>query len=145
MSEATLTIGQAAERAGVNASTLRYYERVGLIPEPERISGHRRYADDVVQRLGVIGVAKEAGFSLGEVRTLLDSADRGEPAHHELRRLAERKLPEIDALIERAQQVRRWLDTATSCGCDTLDECRLFVGFDDSGGDAPELKVIRRG
>jgi DNA-binding transcriptional MerR regulator len=144
MNEPTLTIGQAAERAGVNASTLRYYERVGLIPEPERISGQRRYGDETVQRLGVIGVAKEAGFSLDEVRTLLDSADQGEPAHRELRALAERKLPEVDALIERAQRVRQWLDTATGCGCDTLDECRLFVGFDDAGGNAPELKVIQR-
>jgi MerR family redox-sensitive transcriptional activator SoxR len=145
MNEPTLTIGQAAERAGVNASTLRYYESVGLIPEPERISGQRRYGDEVVQRLGVIGVAKEAGFSLDEVRTLLDSADRGEPAHRELRALAERKLPEIDALIDRARRVRQWLDTATDCGCDTLDECRLFVGFEDSGGDVPELKVVHRG
>ena len=145
MGEATLTIGQVAERAGVRTSAIRYYESVGLIPEPERVSGHRRYGEDVVQRLGVIAVAKEAGFSLDEVRTLLDSADRGEPAHRELRALAERKLPEVDALIERAQKVRSWLDTATACGCDTLDDCRLFVTLDGpiEGANVLELKVVQ--
>jgi MerR family transcriptional regulator, redox-sensitive transcriptional activator SoxR len=147
LSEATLTIGQAARKAGVNSSALRYYERVGLIPEPDRVSGQRRYDEDVVRRLEVIAVAKEAGFSLDEVRTLLESADRGDPAHRQLRALAERKLPEVDALIERAQAVREWLTVATDCGCDTLDDCRLFVmlngGFESP--DAVELKVVQQG
>jgi redox-sensitive transcriptional activator SoxR len=147
LSEPTLTIGEAAKRAGVRTSALRYYEKVGLIPEPERVSGQRRYDEEVVQRLGVIAVAKEAGFSLDEVRTLLESADRGEPAHRELRNLAERKLPEVDALIERAQQVRDWLSTATGCGCDSLEDCRLFVTFDDPVADREmiELKVVPAG
>lgn len=127
MSEAQLTIGQAASQAGVRASAIRYYETVGLIPKPERVSGQRRYDEDVVRRLGVIAVAKEAGFSLDEIRTLLDSADRGEPAHRELRTLAERKLSEVDALIERAEAVREWLRAAKSCGCGSLEACRLFA------------------
>src|SRR5262245_42318946 len=147
--EATLTIGEAARRAWVRTSAIRYYESVGLVPGPERVSGQRRYADDVVDRLGVIAVAKEAGFSLDEVRTLLDSADRGEPAHLELRQLAERKLPEVEALITRAEAVRRWLQTATACGCELLEDCRLFVTLE--GEDEPpdanllELKVIPAG
>jgi MerR family transcriptional regulator, redox-sensitive transcriptional activator SoxR len=147
LSEANLTIGEAARKAGVNSSALRYYERVGLIPKPERVSGQRRYGDEIVRRLEVIAVAKEAGFSLDEVRTLLDSADRGDPAHASLRVLAERKLPEIDALIERAQAVREWLNTATDCGCESLDDCRLFVmlngGFESS--NAVELKIVQQG
>jgi MerR family transcriptional regulator, redox-sensitive transcriptional activator SoxR len=145
--EATLTIGEAAEQAGIRTSAIRYYERVGLIPEVERVSGQRRYGPEVVQRLGVIAVAKEAGFSLDEVRILLDSADRGEPAHQELRALAERKLPEVDALIEQAQRVRQWLDTATRCGCDSLEDCQLFVTLDEgvADGNVLELKVIQRG
>lgn len=145
MREATLTIGDAAKRAGVRTSALRYYESVGLIPEPERVSGQRRYGEEVIQRLGVITVAKEAGFSLDEIRTLLDSADRGEPAHRGLRALAERKLPEVDALIARAQAVRKWLTTATSCSCDTLEDCRLFVTLEGDADDANvlELKVIQ--
>lgn len=146
MSEAILTIGEAGRRAGIRTSAIRYYESVGLIPEPERVSGHRRYEEGIVQRLGVIAVAKEAGFSLGEVRTLLESADRGEPAHRELRALAERKLPEVEALIARAQAVKAWLMTASSCGCDSLDDCRLFVTFDDpvADRDVIELRVVQR-
>lgn len=147
MSDATLTIGEAADRAGIRASAIRYYERVGLLPEPERVSGQRRYDEGIIRRLELIAVAKEAGFTLDEVRTLLESADRGDPAHRQLRALAERKLPEVDALIERAQAVREWLTVATACGCESLDDCRLFVMLNDGfeRADSVELKVIRRG
>jgi DNA-binding transcriptional MerR regulator len=146
VSEATLTIGEAAKRAGVNSSALRYYERVGLIPPPERVSGQRRYEEAIVERLGAIGVAKEAGFSLEEIRTLLDSVDRGEPAHQQLRALAEQKLPEVDALIDRAQAMREWLSTATRCGCDSLEACRLFseMGSAAAGEVDLEAQLVRR-
>jgi MerR family redox-sensitive transcriptional activator SoxR len=126
--EATLSIGEVADRAGIAVSAIRYYERNGLLPEAERVSGQRRFTDETVQRLGIIGVAKQAGFSLDEVRVLLTSIDEGAPAHEQLQALAERKLPEVDALIERAQAMRDWLTTASSCGCESLDGCRLFVG-----------------
>lgn len=127
MAEATLSIGEIAEEAGVNVSAIRFYEREGLLPEPERVSGQRRYTAATVQRLGVIDAAKQAGFSLEEVGVLLASTDQGAPAHQQLRALATRKLPEVDALIERAQAMRDWLTAASSCGCDTLDACALFA------------------
>ena len=130
MDEATLTIGQVAQRAGLNVSAIRYYELKGLLPEAARVSGQRRYSDDTLTRLGVIDVAKRAGFSLDEIRLLLTATDRGEPAHAQLQELAERKLPEVDELIERAQRVRAWLRTATDCGCETLDVCALFEPAD---------------
>ncbi len=126
MTEATLSIGEVAARAGVNVSAIRYYERNGLLPEPERESGQRRYTDATIRRLGTIDVAKRAGFSLAEVRTLLDSVDGGAPAHEQLRALAERKLPDVEALIRRAQEMRGWLSLATACGCETLEACALF-------------------
>jgi MerR family transcriptional regulator, redox-sensitive transcriptional activator SoxR len=126
MTEATLSIGEVAARAGVNISAIRYYERNGLLPEPERESGQRRYTDATIRRLGTIDVAKRAGFSLAEVRTLLDSVDGGAPAHEQLRALAERKLPDVEALIRRAQEMRGWLSLATACGCETLEACALF-------------------
>lgn len=126
MPEATLTIGEVAGKAGVSVSAVRYYERRGLLPEPLRVSGQRRYTDSVVQRLGVISVAKEAGLSLDEVGILLTSTDEGAPANEQLRALAIGKLPEVDALIERAQVMRGWLSAAGKCGCDTLDTCALF-------------------
>jgi MerR family transcriptional regulator, redox-sensitive transcriptional activator SoxR len=126
MDDAMLTIGQVAERAGLNVSAIRYYEAEGLLPQPLRVSGQRRYSDEVLGRLGVIAVAKRAGFSLDDIRTLLAARDAGVPAHVPLRELAERKLPEVEELIERAEAVRSWLTAATACDCQTLDGCGLF-------------------
>lgn len=126
MAEAALSIGQVAARAGVNVSAIRFYEREGLLPAPERVSGQRRYDETTVRRLGTIGVAKQAGFSLDEVRALLTAVDRGALAHEQLRALASRKLPEVEALIERAQAMRAWLLGAGGCDCETLDACALF-------------------
>jgi MerR family redox-sensitive transcriptional activator SoxR len=126
MTEATLRIGQVAERAGISVSAIRFYERRGLLPEPDRLAGQRRYPLETVQRLGIIEAAKQAGFSLAEVGVLLSSTDRGAPAHEQLRALAERKLPEVEALIERAEAMRDWLSAAEKCGCETLDACALF-------------------
>lgn len=128
MEDATLSIGEVAERAGSSVSAIRFYEREGLLPPAERVSGQRRFTEETVQRLGVIDVAKQAGFSLEEVGVLLTSIDEGAPAHEQLRALADRKLPEVDALIERAQAMREWLTIAGDCGCDSLESCALFVG-----------------
>jgi MerR family redox-sensitive transcriptional activator SoxR len=130
MDDANLTIGQVAKRAGLNSSAIRYYEAKGLLPEPARIGGQRRYGEDTLARLGVIDVAKRAGFSLDDIRVLLNASDAGEPAHTQLQDLARRKLPAVDELIARAQRVRDWLDTATGCGCQTLDVCALFAEQD---------------
>jgi MerR family redox-sensitive transcriptional activator SoxR len=122
----TLTIGQLAQRFGLNASAIRYYERVGVLPQPERQSGQRRYKADSVRRLEVLETAKRAGFSLDEARLLLERTDAGTPAFESVRELAERKLPEVEALIARAEAMRAWLLIATDCSCTTLDACGLF-------------------
>ena len=122
----TLTIGRLAQRFGLNTSAIRYYEANGILPEPARVSGQRRYGPDAVRRLQVLDVAKRAGFSLDEARLLLQSAQAGSPAFETLRDLAARKLPEVEALIERAQAMRAWLLTANDCSCTSLDACALF-------------------
>lgn len=125
MDEATLSIGDLARRAGVSVSAIRFYERRGLLSEPERLGGRRRYGTAAVRRLGVIAAAKRGGFSLTEIGALLAAADAGAAAP-ELRALATRKLPEIDAAIERAKGTRAWLLAAGECGCETLAACALF-------------------
>lgn len=127
MAEAELSIGEVAERAGVSISAIRFYEREGLLPRPERVSGRRRFPEGTVQRLGIVDVAKQAGFSLDEIRTLLRATDRGAPAHEHLRALAAQKLPEVEALIQRAETMRGWLVAAGSCECDSLEGCALFT------------------
>jgi MerR family redox-sensitive transcriptional activator SoxR len=108
----------------MRTSRIRYYESVGLLPAPERISGMRRYDTDVLRRLGIIDVAQRVGFTLDEIRDLL-GAGHG-LAHRRLRRLAERKLAHIDELIARAQAMRRWLEMTSACECESLDVCSLF-------------------
>ena len=127
MAETELRIGEVAERAGVSISAIRFYEREGLLPRPERLGGQRRFAPEVVERLRIIAVAKQAGFSLEEVRTLLTSTDEGAPAHEQLQALAARKLPEVEALIVRAESMRNWLTAAGGCGCESLESCGLFI------------------
>jgi MerR family redox-sensitive transcriptional activator SoxR len=126
MKEATMTIGEVAARAGVRASAIRYYERVGVLPPAERESGRRRYTVETVDRLGFIDVAQQAGFSLPEIRELLQESPDGDAAAR-LQALARAKLPEVEALIARATAMRNWLELATDCDCSTLDACALFT------------------
>jgi MerR family transcriptional regulator, redox-sensitive transcriptional activator SoxR len=123
-----MRIGQVAERAGVRVSLIRYYEDFGLLPEPERVSGQRRYDESVLRRLAVIDVAQRAGLSLDDIKELLEHGN--DQMSERLRELAERRLPEIEALIDRAQRVRQWLREAATCGCERIDDCALFAGTD---------------
>ena len=125
--EPSLTIGQVAARAGLRTSHIRYYEEIGVLPEAERRSGQRRYGEDVLHRLGIVDVAQRAGLSLEEIRDLTGPQANGHDAGERIRALAERKLPDIEALIERAQAVKRWLQIASACDCATVDVCGLFV------------------
>jgi MerR family transcriptional regulator, redox-sensitive transcriptional activator SoxR len=129
--KATLTIGQVAAAVGLNASAVRYYERRGVMPKPVRSGGQRRYGRDAIARLRTIRAAQQAGLSLTEIRQLLAGADDGESAEV-LRELAERKLPDVEALIERALAMKTWLELASECRCASLDICDLFVSDDPS-------------
>ena len=121
-----LSIGEVARATGKAASAIRYYEEIGLLPEPERVSGRRRYPPEVVRTLAVIETAQRAGLNLPEVRLLLESSPGDSAAIERLREVAERKLPELAALIERTELARGWLEAAARCDCPTLDDCPLF-------------------
>jgi len=122
-----LTIGQIATRAGLNTSHIRFYESVGVLPEPQRVSGQRRYREEVLHRLSIIEIAQRAGLSLEEIAPLTGSENRSADASRHIRALADEKLPHIDALIARAQAVRHWLEVAQHCDCASVDVCGLFV------------------
>jgi MerR family redox-sensitive transcriptional activator SoxR len=139
--DAGLRIGEIAERAGVNTSLIRYYERIGLLPPPERVSGQRRYDASVLRRLAVIEVAQRAGLSLDEIGGLLEIGTG--PLSDRLQDLAQRKLPEIEALIDRAERVRVWLTTATGCGCQSVDECALFDNAALPAGNSEGIAVVQ--
>jgi MerR family transcriptional regulator, redox-sensitive transcriptional activator SoxR len=133
-----LQIGDVARASGRAASSIRYYERIGLIPAPRRVSGRRRYPRAVLRTLAIIDTAQRAGLSLDEIRPLL-ALPPGDPAGSErLRLVAAGKLPEARALIERAELVGRWLEAAAGCACPSLDDCQLFAEPDRlpaAGGD----------
>jgi len=126
MSRADLSIGELSRRTARAPSAIRYYEEIGLLPEPARVSGRRRYPEETVRTLAVIDTAQRAGLTLDEIKLLLDAKPDDREAVEELKRVAERKLPQVDAMIERAVLVREWLDAAARCECPSLDECCLF-------------------
>jgi MerR family redox-sensitive transcriptional activator SoxR len=120
-----LSIGQVAVQAGVRTSSIRYYESVGVLPEPDRVSGQRRYLPEVLTRLGFIDVAQRAGFSLEEIRELLDGSEQDQVSER-LQALARRKLPDVEELILRSEAMKGWLQAASDCQCSGLDICALF-------------------
>jgi MerR family transcriptional regulator, redox-sensitive transcriptional activator SoxR len=139
-----LTIGEVARRAGVATSAIRYYESIGLLPEPERESGQRRYDESVIGKLAFVGVAQSAGFSLDEIKELVEGVDDREGMAAPMRSLSARKLDEVEALLERTKAMKGWLEVAKECGCGSPAECALFpeAGEEPAGGDVA-LTLIR--
>ncbi|MGH0030980.1 MAG: MerR family transcriptional regulator [Myxococcota bacterium] len=119
------SIGQVAKRAGIAASAIRYYESVGLLPVAERVSGRRVYDDDVFQRLALIDLAQRAGFTVKEIRTLLHGFARRTPPGVRWRKLAGRKLDEVEVRIEEAQAMKRVLGALLACECPSFEACAL--------------------
>jgi MerR family redox-sensitive transcriptional activator SoxR len=118
-----MTIGEVARRSGVRPSALRYYESVGVLPAPERVNGRRRYEGGVLEMLAVVRFARRAGFSIAEIRTFLHGFPEGTPPPERWRWLAHEKLPEVEALIERALGTKRSLERGLACECARIEDC----------------------
>jgi MerR family redox-sensitive transcriptional activator SoxR len=121
-----MIIGEVAQKTGVPASTLRYYESIGLIPAPPRISGRRHYDEGVLQRMAIIRVARQTGWTLDEIKELLHGMPEQATPSAQWRALATHKIEELDALIERTQEMKRILEDSLACVCNDLDECELI-------------------
>ena len=122
----SLRAGQVADAVGVNIETLRYYERRGIIPPPDRSpGGHRMYGEDTVTILRVIKAAQRLGFTLDEVAELLEAGRHrhGAAAGAGLQARAEAKLVEINEKIADLEVIRDSLITARDAGCDDLIQC----------------------
>jgi MerR family mercuric resistance operon transcriptional regulator len=121
-----LRSGQVAVAAGVNLQTLRYYQRRGLIAEPERtLGGHRLFPADTVRQLRAIKTAQRLGFSLDEVADLLAAGThpRRSEDHGGLHQRAADKLTEVQAKIADLQAIAATLRAALAYGCDDLATC----------------------
>src|SRR5215218_45254 len=121
--DATLAIGELARRAGTAPSALRYYERLGLLPRAERAGGKRHYPAASAERLALIRLYQDAGFTLQEIRQLLAAGSRPRPSWTPL---AERKIAELDARIAEAQRAKDLLEHALNCPHDDLLTCPNF-------------------
>jgi MerR family transcriptional regulator, redox-sensitive transcriptional activator SoxR len=115
------SITEVGEATGLRSSALRYYERQGLITPAARVSGRRQYDPSVLQRLAAIALLQEVGFTVAEMRQLL------EPSINEERwqAAAEQKLVEIDSHLTRVTAARELLVSALQCDCSGLESCGL--------------------
>ncbi|MEU2040378.1 MerR family transcriptional regulator [Nocardia niwae] len=122
---AGLRTGELAAAAGVHAQTLRYYERRGLLAEPDRsLGGHRLYPEQAVTVLRVIKAAQRLGFTLDEVAELLAATPLGRRrAEAGLPARVAAKLSEVDAKLAELTAVRDMLRAAVAAGCDDLIAC----------------------
>ena len=119
---AVLSIGQVAERTGISASAIRYYEIVGLV-SPGRDPGGRRTFDEwALHRLATIRLAQRVGFSLDDVRELFETDESGRA----WRPLLERQLAQVRTSIDEARTMEHLLLDALECGCEALDACPLI-------------------
>lgn len=133
-----MKIGELAERGSVTAKTIRYYESIGLIAEPDRTpSGYRDYGAEAVERLRFIRDAQKSGLSLSEIQSVLELKDSGARSCEHTRDLLERHLAEIDTQIARLESARtelaglaeraRRLDPSS---CTDPNRCQVIVSSD---------------
>ncbi|MEM9953044.1 MAG: MerR family transcriptional regulator [Chloroflexota bacterium] len=117
------SIGDIAKQSGIPASTIRYYERIGLLPTAKRINGKRVYDETVLAQLSVIMLAKTMGFHIEEIQTLLHGFPATQPASERWQALAPNKLEIIDQQIRQLETMRYRLQQTLACDCHTLEQC----------------------
>jgi MerR family redox-sensitive transcriptional activator SoxR len=138
MAVAHLTIGELAERAGVAASALRYYEELGLITSERTAGNQRRYPRAVLRRVAFIRSAQRVGLTLDEVADALSTLPEGRtPNKADWARLSRTWRPRIDAQIERLERLRDKLDGCIGCGCLSLRRCALNNSEDEVAPRGP--------
>lgn len=136
-----MSIGEVARQAGVRPSALRYYEAIGLLPQPERANRRRHYDGEVLRevldRLAVIRVAQQAGFTINEIGMLLNGFSEDTPPSERWRVLAREKLPEIEALVKRALGMKQLLERGLRCECLRLEDCEVI----DAAFSSPDTAI----
>jgi MerR family transcriptional regulator, copper efflux regulator len=133
----TLKIGEVARQTGISVEAIRYYERLGLLREaPRTESGYRKFAPEVVRRLRFVQRAQALGFSLQEIRELLELRSSPAASASEVQRLAEAKLAEVDRKLADLARIREALATV-SCTCSgegPISECPILDALESPRG-----------
>jgi len=134
-------VGEVAERAGVNVETLRYYERRGLLPSPDRApSGHRRYDEETLRFLRAIKEAQAVGFTLAEIAEYLRASRRSAAPSETLRVRMAAKIDEIDDRIAALRRMREELARVVGCACSSLDHCTCGAAYLARRGKEPATR-----
>ena len=138
-----LSIGQTALRAGVAASTLRFYEARGLIRSVRGPGNHRRFTRATLRRISVIRVAQTLGLTLREIGEALESLpDRRTPNRRDWTRIANQWGRQLDARIAELTTLREQLDGCIGCGCLSLDRCALYNRNDEAAEYGPGPRYL---
>jgi len=134
----SLSIGQVAQQAGVGVQTIRFYEKEGLLPEPERRpSGYRQYSESAVRRLHFIKRAKDLGFSLEEIRELFALRVNPGSTCGAVKRRALAKVADVEEKIATLERIRdALLDLADACkGTGPTSDCPILDALETEGDD----------
>lgn len=134
-----MSIGQVARRCGLAPSAIRYYESIGLLPRPMRVGRQRRYTAEVIGRVRLVQIAREAGFTVAETRAFIAGFSATTPPAARWHTLAERKLAEIDTQMERLRRMKQLLEYGSRCRCPSLDDCARMMG---SADPCPPLRPL---
>jgi MerR family mercuric resistance operon transcriptional regulator len=136
-----ISVGQLAKKAGVNVETVRYYERIGLMPRPQRLaSGYRVYTSEDVTRLQFIKHAKKFGFTLNEIRELLSLKVDSKCNCEDIRLRAEEKIRDITEKIDHLQRIRNVLNQLViACKLrQPTSECPILKAIDKEETSPPK-------
>lgn len=128
-----LTIGKLGEAAGVKVPTIRYYEQIGLLPDPERSAGNQRlYGAKTLERLAFIRHARDLGFPLEAIRDLLSLSDRPDQSCAAADIIATKQLAAVKARIARLTTLQAELERMiTQCAQGTIADCRVIEALSD--------------
>ena len=138
----SMSIGEVARHAGLQPSAIRYYESLGLLPKPPRAGGKRRYEASILEWLSLIALAREAGFTMAEIKWLVTGFTPGTRPAARWRALATRKLAEVDAMVARAERMRAVLRVALDCGCFRLEDCSALLDAGPVNGQSPCVRNL---
>jgi MerR family redox-sensitive transcriptional activator SoxR len=139
-----LLISEVAQQAGLQASAIRYYEKIGLLPTAQRASGQRRYDATVLYRLAVIQRARQVGFTLDEIRVLFFGFGTATRASKRWDALSKKKLTELNSLMDGIKTMKQLLERMLeNCHCDTLEQCGKGISKRGSTADPVGLLPVK--
>ena len=141
-----LSIGEIAQRSGVAASALRFYEDQGLIDSRRTAGNQRQYQRSTLRRIAFVQAAQRVGLALAEIKEALDSLpDDRTPTRADWSRLSKAWRSRLDERISELERLRDDLDSCIGCGCLSLQRCNLYNKADRLAERGPGARILNVG